>query len=757
MGSSVSSNLFCRRRGSERLRAAGIDREAGRGFENRISSGIERRCWLSCSIDRRRKIPPDERFIADLHPTWDASDTPQAMTSFFEELKRRKVYRVAVAYVIAAGGAIQLASAVFPAWELPSWALRLTVVLLLIGFPIALVLAWAFDVTPQGIQATAAVPPNHAPEVAHSHRRRNIALLVGLGVLVSAVAGFFVLPRADATKMEKSIAVLPFQNFSDKPENAYFADGIQDDILTNLSKIGDLKVISRTSVMAYRDKPKSVREIGKELGVSAILEGSVRREGDRVRVNVQLINAANDQHIWAEDYDRDLTDVFAIQTDLAQQIAHQLQAQLSPSEKQQITQKPTENSEAFDAYLKARELNGFLENRVKLEEAQQLYERAIQLDPKFVLAIAKLSILHSWMYHGVDPTDAQRDLAQKLADQALQLEPDSPEAHLAKGYSFYYGAQDFDAALREFAIAKEGLPNNAEVYLVIGAIERRQGKWKESTANLEKAVELNPKDTWPLQNLYFNYKMQRQFDAADRILDRALALNPTSTSFRGLKVDVAIAARGDLSVGNAALVEFEKAKASGRFKDSPEMIDFAILGKANLLMLERKYQEAIDTLRAYPEAQLEEKPHGAVEATLLEGVAHDKLGQSEQARAAFERAKAQAETALEEAPNEPSRHRLLAHALARLGEKEAAIAEAKRAIALRPESRDAFEGPGYTATLAEVYAVTGENQEAIKLLDGLLSRPGDLTVEILKLDPVYDGLRNDPAFKALLEKHTKRS
>lgn len=675
------------------------------------------------------------------------------MTSFFHELKRRKVYRVAMAYIVAAGGIIQLASAIFPAWELPDWSLRLTVVLLLIGFPLALMLAWAFDVTPQGIQTTPALAAGRDPETAARHRGRNLALLIGSGVIVSAIAGFFLLPRADAN-MGKSIAVLPFENFSDKPENAFFADGIQDDILTNLSKIGDLKVISRTSVMAYRGKPKSVRQIGKELGVSAILEGSVRREANRVRVNVQLINATNDQHIWAEDYDRELTDVFAIQTDLAQNIAHQLRAQLSPSEKQQITQKATENSEAFDAFLKARELSGSLEDRSRLKEAQQLYERAIQLDPKFTRAIANLSILHSWIYHNFDPSDAERDQAEKLAGQALQLDPDLPEAHLAKGYSLYYGAEDFDAALREFAIAKEGLPNNSGVYLVIGAIERRQGKWKDSTANLEKAVELNPKDTWPLQNLYFNYQMQRQFDAAKGVLDRALALNPQSMTFHGLKVQLAIAARGDLSVGKAELAEFDAAKAAGNFqKIDPEMLVYAVLGKANLLMLERRYQEALDTVRQYPQEQLKEKPHGPIEAALTEGLAYEKLGQAAEARAAYERAKAGAKASVEQAPNEPSRHNLLARALAHLGEKDAAIAEAKRAIALRPESRDAFEGPGYTAGLAEVYAVTGEKAKAIELLDGLLSRPGDLTVPLLKLDPTYDNLRDDPAFQQMLAKH----
>ena len=318
-----------------------------------------------------------------------------AMSGFFEEVKRRKVYRVAVAYIIAAGGIIQLGSAAFPAWELPNWALRLVIVLLLVGFPIALVLAWAFDVTSQGIRAT--------PDVAvpRTHRRRNVIMLVATGVIVSAIAGFFLLPRiSSARKIDKSIAVLPFENLSDDKENAYFADGIQDDVLTNLSKIGDLKVISRTSVMPYRGKASNVREIGKALGVGAILEGSVRRIGNRVRVNVQLICTENDEHIWAEDYDRDLTDVFAIQTDLAQKIASELQAKLSPSEKQQIERKPTENGEAYLAFVQAHNLQSAYEDFEKLKQSEQLYERAIRPRPKFcaghraLFAVGKLDPAH---------------------------------------------------------------------------------------------------------------------------------------------------------------------------------------------------------------------------------------------------------------------------------------------------------------------------------------------------------------------------
>src|SRR2546425_6583342 len=398
------------------------------------------------------------------------------MTGFFEEVKRRKVYRVAVAYVIAAGGIIQLASAAFPAWELPNWSLRLVIVLLLIGFPIALILAWAFDMTAQGIKAT---PTTAAPG---SHLRRNVIMLVATGVIISVAAGFFLLPRASARKIDKSIAVLPFENLSDEKENAYFADGIQDDILTNLSKIGDLKVISRTSVMLYRGSGiRNARDIGKALGVATLLEGSVRRIGNRVRVNVQLINANNDEHIWAEDYDRDLTDVFAIQTDLARRIVSALQAKLSPNEKARLDRRPTQNPDAYLLFVQAHDYASQREMfRDTSLKAEPLFEQAIKLDPNFALAFAGLSMVESWLYHTSDPVPARREKARLNADEALRLQPDLPESHLAVGFSYYYGDRDYERALTEFEIARRGLPNESQAYLAIGSIQRRQGKWAES-------------------------------------------------------------------------------------------------------------------------------------------------------------------------------------------------------------------------------------------------------------------------------------
>ena len=664
------------------------------------------------------------------------------MSGFFEEVKRRKVYRVAAAYVIAAGGIIQLASAAFPAWELPNWALRLVIMLLLIGFPIALILAWAFDVTPQGIRATPSAP---APRM---HRRRNVIMLVATGVIVSAIAGFFLLPRASAHKIDKSIAVLPFENLSDEKENAYFADGIQDDVLTNLSKIGDLKVISRTSVMPYRGKASNLREIGKALGVATILEGSVRRIGNRVRVNVQLINAENDEHIWAEDYDRDLTDVFAIQTDLAKKITGELQAKLSPAEKAQMTRKPTENGEAYLAFVQAHDLSCAFEDFDKLKQGEQLYERAIDLDPNFALAIAHSSQLESWFVHTSDPTAARREKARTLAERALQLQPDLPEAHLARGVSYYYGDNNYDAALKEFEIAQRGLPNESEIYLYIGAIQRRQGKWAESTANLEKAASLNPKDGWPLYNLADNYQMLRNFDAANKTIDRGLKVDPRGVGLWEMKSKLAIAEKGDLSVSEKAFQAVQSMPMNNEQK-------LRLAGsRANVFLLERKYQEGLreaeslqdDVLHAAFEQHLSDKYY-------LIGFARKALQDEAGARAAFLKAKEILDLQLKQSPESPDMHIQLAKVLAYLGEKDAALTEARRATELLPESKDAFGGPEIAAGAAEVHAILGDNGRAIEILDGLLSRPSAVTVQTLRINPIWDPLRNDSRFQALIDKY----
>jgi TolB-like protein/Flp pilus assembly protein TadD len=665
------------------------------------------------------------------------------MSGFFEEVRRRKVYRVAAAYVIAAGFIIQISSAVFPAWELPNWAFRVVVVFLLIGFPISLILAWAYDVTPQGIQVTPNPP-------AGAHRRRNLIMLITIGVIVSAVAGFFLFPRASWRKVEKSIAVMPFQSLSDEKENAYFADGMQDDILTNLAKIGDLKVISRMSVMPYRgDAVRNAREIGKALGVATLLEGSVRRIGNRVRVSVQLINANSDEHIWAEDYDRDLTDVFAIQTDLAQKIASALRAKLSPSEKARLDQRPTQNSDAYLLFVQAHDYANrkemFPDTYLK---AVPLFEQAIKLDPTFAPAFAGLSMVESRIYHSFDPTPGRREKARLNADEALRLQPDLPEGHLALGFSYYYGDRNYERALAEFEIAKRGLPNESEAYFAIGAIQRRQGKWAESNGNLEKAATLDPKNTDVLINLCFSYMAQRDFETASKILDRVIAASPQSFQTNILKGFVAAQWKGDLSAAE---------KVFSSIPPETDSDGLMTMGRAWLLILQRKLPEALQVLQQFRGETLFNTTTAPCPKAFLEGEIYRLQGDEAKARTAFEDSRVVSEQLLREAPDDPARHGQHGLILAALGQKQEAIAEGKRAVELLPESQDALDGPKVTDALAQIYAWTGEFDEAFRLLDHLLAVPSGLTVPMLKLDPAWDPLRKDPRFQALLDKYSAKS
>ncbi len=662
------------------------------------------------------------------------------MSGFFEELKRRKVYRVAIAYVIASWALAQGLAQVLPVFDIPNSAIRSVIALMLIGFPFVLVLAWVFDVTPQGIRATP------APSVPTARRRRNLIMLIALGVIISAGAGFFLLPRLSARKIEKSIAVLPFQNLSDEKENAYFADGIQDDILTNLSKIGDLKVISRMSVMSYRgDGAHNAREIGKALGVATLLEGSVRRAGNRVRVSVQLINANNDEHIWAEDYDRDLTDVFAIQTDLARKIASALQAKLSPNENARLDRQPTKDSDAYLLYVQAHDYanrpDRFRETSLKAEE---LFEQAIKLDPNFALAFAGLSMVQSWLYHEAEPTPARREKARLNANEALRLQPDLPEGHLALGFSYYYGDRDYQRALAEFEIAKRDLPNEADAYSAIAAIQRRQGKWVESNANFEKSVSLDPKNANVLFNFAFNYMAQRDFQTADKIFDRAIAADPQSFAAHGMKSALAIAWKGDVGF------------AENQLSSVPPGFDpdgLVTSARAGVLTLQRKFAEALRVTQQFRGETLTNPERAPCPKAFLEGSLYLHLGDKEKARAAFEQARPVAERLMREAPNDAARHAQYGAILAGLDQKQEAINEGKRAVELLPESEDAFDGPIITASLAEIYTWVGEPDEAFRLLDHLLTVPNGLTVPTLKLDPTWDPLRKDPRFQALVDKY----
>jgi TolB-like protein/Tfp pilus assembly protein PilF/predicted Ser/Thr protein kinase len=551
-------------------------------------------------------------------------------------------------------------------------------------------------------------------------------------------------------KLDKSIAVLPFQNLSDEKENAYFADGIQDDILTSLSKIADLKVISRTSVMSYRgDSARDAREIGKALGVATLLEGSVRRVGNRVRVNVQFINANNDEHIWAENYDRDLTDIFAIQTDLAQKIASALQAKLSPNEKARLNRRATKDSEAYLLYVQAHDYANRPDRlRDDSLKAEELFEKAIKLDPNFALAFAGLSEVESWMYRQDEPTSTRQEKALLNANESLRLQPDLPEGHLALGFSYYYCDRNYERALTECEIAKRDLPNQSQAYLVIGAIQRRQGKWAESTVNLERSASLDPKNAYVIFNLGLSYMYQRDFKTADKIFDWALVASPQMFLSRAAKAVLAIRSNGDFG------------SAENQFSSIPPGFDPEGVVTSNrvwVLTLQRKFADALHVLQQFRGQMLNDRKFGLCPKALLQGRLYLYQDDKMEAQAALERARPLAEQLVREAPDDSGRHAQLGTVLAGLSRKEDAINEGRKTVELLPESKDAVDGPDATAVLAEIYARVGEPDEAFRLLDHLLQIPNGKTVPELTLDPVWDPLRNDPRFQALIDKYSTKS
>jgi TolB-like protein/Flp pilus assembly protein TadD len=663
---------------------------------------------------------------------------------FFCELRRRKVYRVAAGYGVVGWLIIQFATTVLPVLTLPAWMARLVIVLVLAGFPIALILAWAFDVGSDGITRTP--EPKTAAECppALPGRRRNMILLEVVGLLISAVIGYFVLARGFSRKLEKSIAVLPFANFSNDQANAYFADGIQDDVLTNLAKISALKVISRTSVLPYRGQMHNIREIGKALNVGTVLEGSVRREGNRVRINVQLIDASNEGHLWAQVYDRELTDMFAVQSELAREIARALKATLAPGEQERIDRKPTQNGDAYLLYQEAHEIFSRPDrHHDDVARVESLYQKAIALDPNFALAQARLSHLESWMFYAIEPLPARAQKARAAAEEALRLEPDLSESHLAMGYVHYYVDRDYDAALNELAIARSGLPNDPGIFRAMAAIQRRQGKWEESSASYAKAVSLDPKDPILLENMGMNYLAVRDYMTAARIFDRAVKAAPETFTIQELRARVDLYSKGDLRRMQSLLTAW------------PENIDpngTITLARYNLKMYERKFQELLEILRRSPAEKSRGETSAPISKEFLQATVYAAMKDEARARASYLEARVKAEKAVQESPDDGPRHALLGLIYAGLGRCEDAKNEAKRAVDLLPETKDAFDGPILVISRARIHMMCRDLDTAFALLEHSLQTRAGITIHELRLDPIWDPLRTDPRFEPLLAK-----
>jgi TolB-like protein/Flp pilus assembly protein TadD len=551
--------------------------------------------------------------------------------------------------------------------------------------------------------------------------------------------------------------VLPFENFSDNKENSYFGAAVQDEVLANLAKIADLKVISRTSVMQYKsDAARNLREIGQALGVAHVVEGSVQRIGNRVRVTTQLIDARTDAHLWGDTYDRDVADVFAIQSEIAQAIANQLQAKLSPAEKSAIEERPTKDLAAYDLYLRAYVLYwGGWSNGAYAEasffEAASLLDQAITHDPEFFLAYCQLARTHDALYFsGKDHTPARLALADAAIAAATRLRPNSGELHLLLAEHLYRGYLDYDHARAELALAQRTLPNNEAIFYWMALIDRRQGRWNESVRNYEKAMELDPRQTVYLRNTAFIYKLQRRFAEAAALLDRVLKLLPqdqTADEYdrRGVRVERAsidLAWRADprpLRVAIEAIVT-----------ENPAAATVFPYEWFNLALCEHDPVTVNRALAAMKPGGLGSGLGESFPRGWFEGLAARARGDAAAARAAFESARVEAEATVREQPDYGPSLCVLGMIDAALGRKEDAIREGRHAAELLPVAKDSIAGARIMEYLGIIYAWTGEKNLAMDQVAATLQIPSDLNYGKLRLHPFWDPLRGDPRFEKLV-------
>jgi TolB-like protein/cytochrome c-type biogenesis protein CcmH/NrfG len=691
--------------------------------------------------------------------------------SFLAELRRRNVIRMAGLYLVGAWLVVQVSGTLLPMFGAPDWLPRTIVVLLAIGLVPVLLFSWIFELTPDGLKRDADVPPETSIGQQTAQRMEHLLVVLLLLAVAYFVVDKFVLAKqrtaqsqsqsqapaasqaASTPLLDKSIAVLPFENLSENKENGYFADGIQDQILTGLARIGDLKVISRTSTQKYASRPENLSQIARELGVAHVLEGSVQRAGNRVLINVQLIDAATDNHLWAETYDRTLDDVFGVQGEVAKKIAESLAATLSRGELTAISARPTDIPAAFDAYLQARAYaTRVVQNREQAARLLDAYREAVRLDPKFAVAWADLArelFRISWV--GLDEDGQLRAEGERALAKAAELAPDSPQVEEARAVHLYYVKRDFGAALAVIDRLKTQLPNDGEIWMWGGYLNRRVGHFQQSLADFDRARSLSPNDANITYHLAVTAVASGDCVRGLRELDASLAISGDNTHALSMKLQCAYSA-GDLKRADAYLAQADA--------NAPAVQ--GLLGTQ--LLYKRDYAGAV--------AQLQRAMDGAGGDTFIDaflngyvparndwgislGIAQQRLGDDKAAADSFRRVKADALHALaskQQSPYVESAWRsALGQALAGLGERDAAAEQVRIIASLVPEGQDTLEGPGWTFYRVRILAMNGDAAESVPLLHHLVqTRAAQVSVENLKLDPAWDPIREDPAFKALL-------
>ncbi|HEX5961447.1 MAG TPA: tetratricopeptide repeat protein [Rhodanobacteraceae bacterium] len=708
-----------------------------------------------------------------------------ARQSFLEELKRRHVYRVAAAYAVVGWLLIQVVTQVFPIFHLPDWVDQAIVLLILIGFPIALVLAWAFDATPAGIVKTGAEAAGVAS--VPGRRSRRAGVVVGLmGVLIAVITGaaYWHFGRTGSRAMSakaaaseqpasspdgvkrnpgtvvpnfnagvtafglrvasarpipaKSIAVLPFENLSTDKGNAYFADGMQDLILTKLADIGDLKVISRTSTLQYDSHPENLKQIGRQLGVAAILEGSVQKAGNQVLINVQLIDATTDSHVWAQSYTRTLDNIFGVEGEVAEKVATTLNAKLTATESTRVAQVPTHNAAAYDAYLRGLMIEKNVSSTARphpLRDAEGFYASAVKLDPDFALAWAHLAFVRIRIYSRfVDRSLAFLAETRGNIDTALRLQPNLGDGYLALAQYFYLDVRSLDAAIPPLNKARELLPNNADVLVALSDVEERQGKWQSAGVHLRQAALLEPRSVDWLVDLAYNQWALREPAQARAAIDRALVLTPNNPYLIAFKARI-FQSEGNLAMAQKLIDALPASEGRG--------------ARAWQLVLTRQYDKAIalwHTRLAQPDLGWFGRLVAQDELCTL----YDLARQANSVRATCGRLIVGAQRARQSPADDVELASMLADAYAALGNKMEALKAARRNVAMH--SYCSVCKPDAVALLAQIQARFGNPDAALAVLPKLLTEPAGSTVTDLRYAPGWDPLRKDPRFQALLNR-----
>jgi TolB-like protein/Flp pilus assembly protein TadD len=695
------------------------------------------------------------------------ADTP----SFLAELKRRNVLRVAAFYAAAGWLLVQFATQVFPFFNVPNEIVRGLVLVIALGFPFALVFSWFYELTPQGLKRESEIQRDES--ITRQTGKHLDRWIIGAIVLLGAflIASRFIPQKTEAGTASvppstqpaatgapasaaipapaKSVAVLPFENLSEEKANEYFASGMQDMILTKLAAIGDLKVISRTSTEKYKSHPDNLKTVAAELGVATLLEGSVQKAGNQVLINVQLIDAASDQHLWADAYPRTLENIFGVEGEVAQKIAEALKAKLTPAETASVSKAPTQNAVAYDLYLQAStranrayDINPLV--AAVLPGAIALYEKALENDPNFALAAADLAKAHMYMFfYAPDRTPARLDAAKAAAERALALQPDLGEGHLALGLYYYWGHRDYAAATAQLQMARHELPSSAEVVQTLAAVERRQGHWDEGLAGFLAARTLDPRDTSANDQLGLTYQSLRRFAEADAVFARSVAIGRDPVDERRIRAFNSVSWTGDLQPVRAFIAELVPGT------DSYTSAGFA-------MYLERWWsRDAAGAVRIAEADKNDDWIDGdnlVLPRRLYLARALQAAGEAGKAATVYQDVQARMRTALVAQPDNAGSHLALGFAEAGLGNKAQAIAEGERAAALVPIATDGITGPDYLAHLAALYVFVGEPDKAIAAIGRVMAVPAgsSMSSASLKLDPVWDPLRKDPRFAQLL-------